>query len=415
MTDLKALGQVRDYADAGLILLAFALFATDNLVHYPLALMALLGLWFAMREPRALRRPAVQTLLLLFGLVWLPMLISVFDSVSPARSLKTAVAYLHLLPAAYYLLLVCARPAVFHLVTAGVVLLLLFAGFDAFCQIIWREDLFGYPYDGNILMGLFDPKQRLGLFLGAFAPLYIEVVRRWSMKFPALWLVLIPMVIVLMMTLKRSGWVMLVVGVGGYFALRRGAGSRLGPDVMKVCVVLAIVVATATFNTSVREHVVRTAGLLSSDIAEIDLATGHRVTLWRTGYRMFRAHWLNGVGVRGYRVSYADFAAADDFWIARGLRGQTHAHMMAVEVAAESGLIGVTGLLAFGCVLFRALLRARNGPGAAVWLLCALVAWLPLNTHLAFYGSYWATLLWLLTAIGLAATQPVVEEAPKAA
>ncbi len=405
MPNTSAAAGAVDYAHTSLILLAFALFAGDHLVHYPVALMAALGMVFVLMEPRALATAPARRLMALFALVWIPMLVSLHDAVDPERSVKTVTNYLHFLPAGFYLVRACARPHVFRMVTGGAAILVLFAGFDAFAQLIWHRDLFGYPYDRGILMGAFYPKQRLGLFLGVFAPLVLEVVRRWCHRFPALWLLPIPLVIVMVTSLKRSGWVMVALGLGLYVLLRRGAGAKRPaflPTLTKFAVVAAIVALTTMYNPAVRNQLERSSGLFSTEISSIDRASGYRLSLWRTGWRMLEDNWLDGVGARGYRSAYVDYAPSGDFWVERGTRGSTHPHLMVLEVAVETGVLGLLGLLGFYLLLARTVIEARGGAPGFVWLLCALVAWFPLNSHMAFYGSYWSTLVWMLIAIGLA-------------
>ncbi|MGR8920313.1 MAG: O-antigen ligase family protein [Gammaproteobacteria bacterium] len=394
-----------DHAHAALILCAFALLATENLVHYPVALMSLLGLVRLARAPRATLFGPGAPLTLVFLALWLPMLAALPDAVNAARAHKTVWLYLHFLPLGWYLMAVCGRPTVYRLVTQGVVALVLFVAIDALVQLIWGQDLFGYPYDGKVLKGVFHPKQRIGLILAVFAPLCLDVVRQWCRHFPGLWMTLIPLAIVVAMSLKRTAWVMLAVGGIVYLWLRhhRDGDGRSRGFVARLVVVLAAVGALALLNPSLKRQLETTAGLFSADPALIDRATSYRVTLWRTGLDVFAANWLNGVGPRGYREAYADFAAEDDFWIRRGVQGQTHPHLLVLEVAVETGIIGLAGLLLAYGVLLRAFVRARDGPVAPLWLLCALVAWFPLNAHLAFYGSYWATLAWLTVGIGLAA------------
>ncbi len=406
MQSLYAPPRFGDYAHAGLILLAFALFASETLVHYPVALMSLLGLAGMVRSPGHLTERPTRRLVLLFALVWLPMLAAFPDAVNPDRSAKTVLLYLHFLPAAYYLLWVCVRPHVLRMVTAGVVMLVLFTTLDAFAQLVWGSNFFGYPYDGNILKGVFDPKQRLGLFLAVFAPLCLQMLRQWSVRYPPLWLVLIPYVVVMLMSLKRSAWLMLAVGVTAYLVTARQPGhadSGRGKRAWQVALVVLVIAVTVAFSPVLRKHVTRTAGVFSGDSATFDHATSYRLTLWQTGIDMFADNWLNGVGPRGYRRAYREYAARDDFWIARGTGGQTHPHMILLEVAVEAGVIGLLGLLIFQAVLWTLVIASGGARAPPVWLLCAAVAWFPLNAHLAFYGSYWSTLAWMLIGIGLAA------------
>lgn len=398
---------------AGLVLLAFASFATEHLVHYPVGLMALLGLLRVVTRPGELQQPAGRRLVLLFACVWVPMLVASVDAVAPGHAWKTTLLYLHLLPAAWFVVNVCRDEAVLRLVTQGTAVLVLFAGFDAFAQLIWGVDLFGYPYEDGILKGVFHPKQRLGLFLAVFAPLCIEVVIGWNRTFPRVWLLLVPLVIVILMSLKRSAWLMLAVGLCAYLALllRGGRTSWRALPVVPLLLALTFAGATAMMSPVLKDRLSVTGGLLSLDADTFDAATGHRFSLWQTGAAMVRAHWLNGVGPRGFRHAYVEHAPPDDFWLERSGSGQTHPHLLVLEVAVETGLTGLAAWLLFYVLVLRDTWRSAGGSACSVWLLCAAVAAFPLNAHLAFYGSYWATLVWLLLAVGHAGARPAVTRA----
>ena len=398
--------EVRDYARAGLILAALALFVSEHLVHYAMALMAVLGVLDAVREPRALRDWRSRQLLILFGLLWLPMVAATISAYAPEHSARTVFPYLHLLPASYFVLRACTDAAVLRLVTAGAVLLVGFVAFDAFVQLIWHTDLFGYPYDRGVLKGVFYPKQRLGLFLAVFAPLYVDVVRRYCRDQPRLWLLLVPLLVVVLMSLKRSAWIMLVFGMLAYLFLQARQVAWNRRRVLQFGALLLLAGSLAIMNPNLRGRLLSTSDLFSTQAADIDAATAYRLTLWRTGVRIFADHWLTGIGPRGFRHVYADYAPADDFWIKRIGHGQTHPHQFLLEIAIETGVIGLLAFVVFYGRLWR-LLRAPSLDGrASIWLLSGAVAWLPLNAHLAFYGAYWSSLAWLLLAVGLAQVRP---------
>jgi hypothetical protein len=77
---------------------------------------------------------------------------------------------------------------------------------------------------------------------------------------------------------------------------------------------------------------------------------------------------------------------------------------MLLEIAAEAGAFGVVGIgLFWWLFLRRGMAALRAGCSSLPWILCAGVAWLPLNAHLAFYGSYWSSVLWWLLACALGA------------
>ena len=403
------------YAKAALILISFALFATENYVHYPVALMSLLGLAQIAWRPRDCLTGQARTLLIVFGLIWIPMLIASFDAVNFQRSAETTARYFHFLPAAYFVFSACRHADVLRLVTAGTAVLVIFAAFDAFAQLIWHVNLFGYPYDGEILKGVFHPKQRLGLFLAVFAPLCVNAVIRWCRSLPRTWFLLLPIIIVILMSLKRTAWIMLFVGMAGYLLLHLRINRQRIRDLplLPIAIVLAVAVTTVLFNPTLKQRLQSSAGVFSTDAVEVEEATANRLSLWRTGTSMLADNWIAGIGPRGFRYAYAAYADEDDFWLQRNGVGQTHPHLFFLEVAIETGLLGIVGLIGVTFLLGREMLRAPSRIGLPVWLLCALVAWFPLNAHMAFYGSYWSTLAWLLIPLGLAEvrTKPVEEHA----
>ncbi len=291
------------YAKAGLILATLTLFVSAHLVHYAMGLMALLGVLDAVRHPDRLREWHARQLLLLFALLWLPMLIASLGAVAPSHTLHTVLPYLHLLPAAYFMMRACADVEVQRLVTLGAAMLVAFVALDAFVQLIWHRDLYGYPYDRHVLTGVFYPKQRLGLFLAVFAPLYVDVVIRWCRLHPRLWLLLVPLLVVILMSLKRSAWIMLAAGLLAYVLLYLRLRQRPwnGRRVAQFALLLILAGGLAVMNPTLRARLHDTSGLFSTNAQAIDEATAYRLTLWRTGARIFADHRLTGIGPRGFR------------------------------------------------------------------------------------------------------------------
>jgi O-antigen ligase len=165
----------------------------------------------------------------------------------------------------------------------------------------------------------------------------------------------------------------------------------------------AVVMYTPTYTN----EVTLSSGFSSGDLQKIDTASNYRLSLWRTGLSMFLSEPVNGIGPRGYRHVYAEYADPTDFWLRDGENGQTHPHLQLLEILVETGLIGLTGFLLVYLFFLREIIREANISMKAIWILAVLVAWFPLNTHLAFYGSYWASFVWLLIPLALA--QPNAE------
>jgi O-antigen ligase len=391
------------YAPALLILLAVAGLANENFSHYPIGILFLLGSWQIVRNPKNILLNAnAKFLLSMFACVWVPMLLSLPDAADPIRAVKTTGLYLHYLPAALYIAYMLRDLIVRRIVLLGIVVIVGFWCFDSIVELISGKNLFGYPYDGSVLKGMFYPKQRLGLVISVFAPLYLYAVSQLAARSRWAWLLLLPLFVVVSFSLKRTAWIMLAAALITYLAcFFRPSRANLRFSALSSSVFLALICVALCCVPKIRTQVTNTLGIFSSDFETADKATSHRLSLWSTGLSIVRSNWLNGIGPRGFRTVYVSFAKPDDFWILRGTTGQTHPHLMVLEVLVETGVIG---LLAYGACLIllisRLWRRRLDDKAAAVCLIVGFVAWFPLNAHLAFYGSYWTNIAWLMIAAG---------------
>jgi O-antigen ligase len=408
MTDVKS--KAIPLLHALLIFAGFALLSTHHLVHYPVGIMSLLGIYQLVRDRGAsLRRDDARNLLIIFACIWLPMLLSLPDAVAPQRSGKTVLSYLHFLPAGLYVVAAMRYETTRRLVVTGVIILIAFWCLDALLQLGTGKDLIGRTRDGPVLTGIFH-KQLLGLVLALFTPLTLIAIHRLAVRSKFAWLLLIPVLLVILFSLKRSAWVMFTLAVLLFIVyLILSQRTRWKHILAPVAIVIICTAGVISLSPTVGWRADSASVLLSPSAARLDEAIGGRWTLWRTASSIWRDNWFNGIGPRGYRYVYRDYAKADDFWIERGASGQTHPHLMLVEVMAESGIIGLLGYLAALTIILRMFVRtARWNRGGVGWYAVTLVAWFPLNAHLAFYGSYWSSIAWLglAVALGLSAVVP---------
>lgn len=383
------------------------LFTTATLFNVPLWLMAVAGLWFAAREPRAVvRDPAPALFGVLFLCVWLPMLAALPDAAQPARAMQTALPQLHLYFAGLFILRVLRHERALTLLEWFVFAIVTLWCMDALLQFLWGTNLFGYPYRPGQVSGMFHPKLRLGHALAALAPLYLEIIRRAAPGRPWLWLFAVLLFAVILLSGKRVAWIMAFAGAAAWAAVLllrapRLAWGRIAAGALAATILLGVVAAS---HDPLSRRIEATLGVFSGDMEKFDRATARRLSVWNTALDMARDNWLNGVGPRGFRYAYREHAAEDDYFIRRGRGGQTHPHQMLLEVAAETGVIGLVGIAIFWWLLLRRGAAAlRTDSRALPWLLCAGVGFLPLNAHLAFYGSYWSSVIWWLLACALGA------------
>lgn len=402
-----------------LLATTLALFATETLFNVPFWIMAIAGVHLSCKAPRDLwREPVLRHAGLLFLCLWTPQLLSMPDAANPARSLETVAAYPHFYFAGVYILRTLQEQHIRRKLELAISLIVTIWIVDALLQYFVGTNLLGYPYRPGQLTGMFDPKIRLGHLLAVLAPVYFETLRRYFRGRSWPWMLAALLLAgVIFLGGRRVAWLMAAISFAGYILYLR----RVGALSLRV-VALALVIGVAGGGALLADNetlVRRTSamlGLFSGNVQVVDRATSHRLPLWGTALNMASAHWINGVGPRGYRYAFHEYAGRDNFYLRNGRNGQTHPHQLVLEVATETGLIGLSGLACFWWLLARAgWRRLRLAPDCLPWLVTGCVAWFPLNAHMAFYGSYWSSVSWwvLLPLLALNGTPPPERPCPK--
>ena len=354
----------------------------------------------------------------LFCAYWLPEVFSVFGAVDGSRAMREAIVDLRYLPFLWLVASSVANARGRRITFIGLAVIVavwaldgmaeaflgtspLFFGIDGAKQLISgrpmcsAEDLM----EADRLGGVLGPcNLKLGLVLASLSPfLLFPLARRFG---TGGWVAgAVAIGIVVLLAGARASWVTfaLVLVFSGWRLL---GWKRLLAVFAGGAVVLT---ALALVSPQVRDRVERTAQLATADESGVDMALSGRLTIWKAALCMVRESPVNGVGVRGFRQVYADHAVDGDWLLEDG--GAFHAHQLLLEVATETGAIGVLGWLAGLALLWRS---ARRRPAAArgqAWpVLLALAAMcFPLNTHYAFYSSWWGLFFWWLLAVAVAA------------
>ena len=396
-----------------LVAAALLLLSTDTLSLIPLAMMAALGIYRVGREPQSIYRDRTQrVLLLLFLCLWLPQLVSLVGAVNLERSARIALLYPLYLFCGIFILRELGRPGNLTRLSLALLLIVVFWCVDALVQYATGTNLLGYPYQDGMLSGMFYPKLRLGIILAVLVPIALETaknVNRDNVNRDSLypWLLLIPFTVVVVLSGRRSAWLMLLIGLSAYLPLVFISLSSRARYIIAGALCVAVVLVGTVFYKSpdINRRIVLLTGILGSEY-QAERATSMRTPIWDTAGNMFRDNWLNGVGPRGFRYAYRDYAEDDNYFVRQGQDGQTHPHLVFLEIAVETGVIGLAGFILFYLVILRYWWRGRHSTINGAWTAALLAATFPLNAHLAFYGSYWSGFLWLLIACVLAAVLP---------
>ena len=407
-----------------LLIVYVLLLPAEPLFNVPIALLATAGIWVLITDKATLfKLEAVRLLSVIFLCIWVPMALATLDAVNTAESLRKTLSFLIFYPMGLCVIAVVCEPWFAHWIVRGVFAVVAFWVVDALVQFTLGTNLLGFPHEKIRLTGVFYPRFGLGVALAVLAPFVLEAVRwfwRWS---PWTALVLIPYLLVIILSGSRSSWVVFSVALLGYaFYLARWAGSsRLAPVVVLRTIVVGFLLTGALFlvfpnladkvGSVVSDRVERTLPIFQGDKDGLNRAVARRLSLWETGANMFEVHWLNGIGPRGYRYVYAEFAPEDDYFRGGALKGApTHPHQILLEIAVETGLVGVLGYLIALVAFFRRLASLSREQLSVVFpsALAFFAAIFPLNVHHAFYGNFSSTLMCWLLAVFLGIYQSVV-------
>jgi len=248
---------------------------------------------------------------------------------------------------------------------------------------------------GHRLSGIFgycNPK--LGQVLASLSPFLLYAVStRWG---KIAWLLTASLLMVaITLSGTRAAWITYALVLALYGVYLLGIRAALAIVVSGVLIMGALTMAS----DPVRVRMSQTFMAFNGDKAGVDIALSGRVVVWQGALCMIAEHPFNGVGVRGFRHAWAECnPTPDTIW---GRMPASHAHQIVLEVLAETGFIGLLFWLAGTLLAWRAWrfadINARKTAYPA--MLALLVTVFPLNTHLAFYGTFWGEVTLMLAAL----------------
>lgn len=397
------LKRLRDDWPCWLTVAFFALLPFGRLAEIPLSALALCLPFLARSADYRQRMLRVAVVVVpVFLCFWLPMVASSFDSYMPLKSWISSIAALRFLAAVLSMSVLLHADSARWRVIRWTSFLLVFWAADGFVQLIFGTDVFGIAMNPDRLNALFVQKyQFFGPTLAMLSPLLLEHARR---RWPAwAWVGAFTLTLgAVLISGMRAGWLAmgLVLLVYAWLMLRRE-----NRELRKVSLSIPMLVVTAIIGSYLvsplfQARLEQSLTITQGSQAAVSAASNLRLPIFKTSVTMYKAHPINGVGVRAFPKAYMEYAEQDDIHIQHsgGKSGATHAHNLVLEVMADTGSIGLLGLFSgFFLImrLWRGMTPARRNEAFPFALALALVLF-PLNSHFALYGTYMSSLIWIL-------------------
>ena len=397
-----------------LVLSVLALLPVGQAFEAPLAIAAGLGLFCAWRMRDTLSAdPGVRLAIVLFGAYWLAALVSAPAAIAPGKTWSTVAVLIRFLPFALFGALRLRDsdlwPRIEYAVAAIVVLWLL----DAWVQIFTGHSIAG-AMEAERLSGIFGADNlKLGPVLAVLSPFVLAAARsRYGGR--GLAVAGVFMLMPILLAGSRAAWLMYALVVAVFLWQQTRAPLRFAAWSLAALLVVGLAAWSADRDSpAFASRVQRTLLMLRGTPSAVDEASAGRLRIWSTAERMVAAHPVAGVGVRGFRYAYPQYAAPGDAFVdTKADEGAMHAHQLVLEVLSETGLIGLLLWVAGVFAALRAWRRADDAarrrafaPALALAAMC-----FPLNTHLAFYSAWWGSVFWWLLALYVAAVSPPLVE-----
>jgi O-antigen ligase len=363
-----------------------------------------------------LSAPAWALTSALFCAYWAPEAVSSFDAIDRAHALNESLVDLRYLPFLWLVAAAVADSRGRRVTFNGLAIIAAIWTIDALLQaltgtspLFWSIDSIKQLISGHAmcpagevasvdrLSGVLGPcNLKLGIVLASLSPFALHAAGK---RMGAVgWIVAAAAVgLVVLLAGARASWITfaLVLVFSGWRLL--GAKRLLGVFVFGA---LTLGVLTATV-PQVRERIVRTTYALTADQEGVDMALSGRTRIWSAAACMVREHPVNGVGARGFREAFPGCDPEPGVVPAWGAGPALHAHQILLEVLSETGGIGLLLWLAGAALAWRAWRYApiASRDDARPTMLALAVTVFPLNTHLAFYSTFWGGVTLLLAAL----------------
>jgi len=393
---------LKEYWPCILILLTIIGFVGKALYNYPMGVMAIIGFYRVIFSPKDIWNDQIQKIfVIVFLCLWLPLLISFPDAVNQSRAAQTIFPYLRFLFAGLFIIQELSKDKNrFKFIVYSVFIVVMFWCVDASLQFFIGKNILGYPYRAGEITGMFYPRNTISHICSILSAICFLFIYQNINKYRWLWLTLLPLFFVILISGRRAAWVMLALSSFGFFIYLYLCTENKKP-ILKITGIITLSISVALGSTIIlhkptNDRFKVTMGLFSNNYETIDRATARRLPLWETAYSTFKANSINGIGPRGFRYVYQDYASPDNFWINES---QTHPHLLILEVMAETGVLGLLGYFILFYLLITSALKRKRLKIDFPFLLPVLVALFPINAHMAFYGSIWSSMIWWLMAV----------------
>ena len=356
------------------------------------------------------QQPGAAALCLLVLCFLLPGLLSLPGAVDFDRALSTAARFAAYGLAGVFFLRLSPTESQWPTTVLWMTGLLVLWSVDGIVQ-EWRGvSLSGYPLftglpEGHKVTGSMGLDY--GSNLAVLSPFLFETLRLHGRRLPVLWLVVPLLAVAVSLSASRYSALLLLMSamLCGALWMRGRSTNHLWTPVFVVSLSVGGLLLPILLVPHLAERLWLLGGSLSVSEAEANAALAFRPELWKASWILFMENWVTGVGLRGSSQAMLPILAASDFFPDAMLSAGWHTHLGILEIAADTGVLGVLGYLIFLALVLRWTLKANAaGQGVSTTFFCiALLAIFPLSSAVSMYSFSTGSVTWPALALALGA------------
>ena len=373
----------------------------------PSLLLALMGVWLLVTQGRRLLlSTAIRRWCVIFGLLWLPALLSIPGSFVWQRSAGIALVLLIYFLAGLALIQVLRSDQNRAWLIKWLAIVLSVWVVDGLIQYALGKDLLLIPLseDGRVV-GMFASDLHLSLFLAILLPLLLW--RTIHITLAGTLMLCVAAIVLVLLGGSRGTLVMVALAalIAGWRLFRR---YRL-PVFAAVAIITAGLLILAP-TPVLKERIERSSLPKEISFDSINHILSYRLYIWDTAVNMLVDRPLTGVGIGAFAAAYDTYSRRPLDVFRHGSpndqqTGVYHAHQMYVSIAAETGLIGLAAIIALYILCVKWYFLAPPTRRDLAWpFACGLfVASFPINSQPVLFTHWYFPVLVLLVCAMLAA------------
>ena len=399
--------RLKNKYDLSIFLIAFYLLLIPfgRLSVVPMAIMSISGVWLLFKKRYLIKTTEIKYFSLLFATFWLPVLFSLPDAVNIGKTTKVGIVFFCYWLAGLFIIHCLRLDISRHKQLLRLCAFIIFFWVaDVIFQALVGYDVFGYRSQPGALNGLFGAEHpKMGIYLAALSPFLLVCVVRYRSLF--IWaLTILATSSVVFLAGRRGGWIMLAVVLVCLVCWFVWSEKRISlRSVIVVFSLIFVCLVSAYFiSPAVAHRVGKTLLAFHGDLKSIDDASSFRLPIWGVAFEIIKDHPVNGVGARGFRYAYRDYAKTGDRFIKKAdSLGAYYPHQLLLDIGSGTGFIGLVGfMIACWLLISRWLMFSFSEKQIVLpYALALLAVFFPLNTHYATYSSHWSSLFFWLLAL----------------